>query len=534
MTRVRKTPWEDDLGKNLVGAGAGVRRRNIMQSRLLGATPGTFSLADMTSFCTQRHGGRISKLKVGVPGLFNVMTPFSISVAIGAIFNNGYQLQNSAGTNLVPQVQTFGSMGEFEFEAAGPASGIYNVVFTTATKFLVYDPTGIFLGGGTVGVAFTSPKVNFTITAGGNAFAAGDGFLVTADTPANSCTGVAVAGNAGNGTIGTLSLGTNSATTATLTNTRGTYNGQNLREGIVWFDASGHNAGDPLDGGGHYVHVRARSTANVPGNTGNMPEGTSANGYAWIGNAEPGYLNGYWYGNQLTAANPGTSVIDSPYGLNIVTRAIYDVPGFNITVGGDSTVKGYTGGASAAAGGGPGNILGPFRVLRNILRAKGIPCELNDLTQTSEQSTMFLPRLLRDIGTGLFTHAGIQVGSVNDLMGPGSPTPKPSTVSMATTLDLVRQCLQACADTGTQPILIESCATFSPTASPAWYAPQRAFLDEAKKAGIPVFSMPDLYFNADRSAWKPECLFDNVHGSQTANNNGGTFMATNPDTFRLN
>lgn len=57
-------------------------------------------------------------------------------------------------------------------------NGAYNVVFIAATKFEVYDPLGNFVGLGTTGVQFSN-QVQFTITAGGTAFAAGDGFTVT-------------------------------------------------------------------------------------------------------------------------------------------------------------------------------------------------------------------------------------------------------------------------------------------------------------------------------------------------------------------
>lgn len=60
----------------------------------------------------------------------------------------------------------------------GAQPGAYGVVFIAATKFEVYDPLGNFLGLGATGTAFSN-QVQFTITAGGTAFAAGDGFSVT-------------------------------------------------------------------------------------------------------------------------------------------------------------------------------------------------------------------------------------------------------------------------------------------------------------------------------------------------------------------
>ncbi len=61
---------------------------------------------------------------------------------------------------------------------AAAQPGAYNVVFVAATKFEVYDPSGKFVGVGTTGTQFSN-QVQFTITAGGTAFAAGDGFTVT-------------------------------------------------------------------------------------------------------------------------------------------------------------------------------------------------------------------------------------------------------------------------------------------------------------------------------------------------------------------
>ena len=56
--------------------------------------------------------------------------------------------------------------------------GVYNVKFTAATAFNVFDPTGREIGQGVTGSAF-SQDVSFTITAGGTPFAAGDSFQIT-------------------------------------------------------------------------------------------------------------------------------------------------------------------------------------------------------------------------------------------------------------------------------------------------------------------------------------------------------------------
>lgn len=61
---------------------------------------------------------------------------------------------------------------------AGAKTGVYTVRFTAATAFNVEDPNGDVIGSGATGAAF-SDDVSFTITAGGNAFVAGDGFDIT-------------------------------------------------------------------------------------------------------------------------------------------------------------------------------------------------------------------------------------------------------------------------------------------------------------------------------------------------------------------
>lgn len=63
--------------------------------------------------------------------------------------------------------------------------GAYAVEFIAATKFNVMDPVGNFLAEGTTGVAFAT-QIGFTITAGGTAFVAGDGFTVTVAANANA------------------------------------------------------------------------------------------------------------------------------------------------------------------------------------------------------------------------------------------------------------------------------------------------------------------------------------------------------------
>ncbi len=67
----------------------------------------------------------------------------------------------------------------------GVQLGVYQVEFIAATKFNVIDPVGNHLAEGSTGVAFSN-QIGFTITAGGTAFVAGDGFNITVAANANS------------------------------------------------------------------------------------------------------------------------------------------------------------------------------------------------------------------------------------------------------------------------------------------------------------------------------------------------------------
>lgn len=61
---------------------------------------------------------------------------------------------------------------------SGAKAGTYSVTFTSATKFDVHDPDGFKIKSGTAGAAY-SDDIGFTITAGGTAMAAGDGFAIS-------------------------------------------------------------------------------------------------------------------------------------------------------------------------------------------------------------------------------------------------------------------------------------------------------------------------------------------------------------------
>jgi hypothetical protein len=63
--------------------------------------------------------------------------------------------------------------------AGAAQNGAYSVKFTAETVFSVFDPNGRELTPGATGVAYSDGGIGFTITAGGTAFVAGDGFTMT-------------------------------------------------------------------------------------------------------------------------------------------------------------------------------------------------------------------------------------------------------------------------------------------------------------------------------------------------------------------
>ncbi len=100
---------------------------------------------------------------------------------------------------------TFGTITPEAFPAT--MIGAYSLVMTDATHFTVTAPDGS-TATGTTGSAFSALGINFTLTAGGTAFVAGDGFtFTTVATPGNpTLTSAPLGTNTGNGTIGSTSV----------------------------------------------------------------------------------------------------------------------------------------------------------------------------------------------------------------------------------------------------------------------------------------------------------------------------------------
>lgn len=83
-----------------------------------------------------------------------------------------WSIISAAGTNTGNG--TIGSISA----TTGVKIGTYHLVATSATTWTVTDPEGTALPNATTGTAYAQSGINFTITAGGTAFAAGDTFTL--------------------------------------------------------------------------------------------------------------------------------------------------------------------------------------------------------------------------------------------------------------------------------------------------------------------------------------------------------------------
>lgn len=70
-----------------------------------------------------------------------------------------------------------GTLGSIT-KGAAVKPGVYTLRATSATNFVVAGPDGSAMPNATVGTPYVSADINFTLTAGGTAFAAGDAFDV--------------------------------------------------------------------------------------------------------------------------------------------------------------------------------------------------------------------------------------------------------------------------------------------------------------------------------------------------------------------
>jgi len=116
---------------------------------------------DWLKFEEDQRYSRDNIVVKGLSGLLRTGTVLGlVALGVGAFSLSAGTAGN--GTSSVPVI------------GKGAQAGVYNVIFTAATKFDVEDPAGVNIGTGTVGQAFNKKGVAFTITAGATPFVAGD------------------------------------------------------------------------------------------------------------------------------------------------------------------------------------------------------------------------------------------------------------------------------------------------------------------------------------------------------------------------
>lgn len=123
-----------------------------------------------------------------IAGSFPLITE-QVAIAAGQQLNRGSVLgQQTVGTPTVAMGGGNTGNGTIGGLAAGAAAlpGAYTLRATSATSFTVTDPNGDSMPVATVGGAYSSPRLGFTITAGGTAFVAGDTATITVPAGAGS------------------------------------------------------------------------------------------------------------------------------------------------------------------------------------------------------------------------------------------------------------------------------------------------------------------------------------------------------------
>lgn len=92
--------------------------------------------------------------------------------------------------------------------------GSYVVKMTGATAFTVTDPNGVSLPSASALGAYTDPQINFTITAGGTAFVAGDTFTIAVTAGSGKYTSYIPTATDGSGVVAGILLANVNAASA--------------------------------------------------------------------------------------------------------------------------------------------------------------------------------------------------------------------------------------------------------------------------------------------------------------------------------
>lgn len=300
------------------------------------------------------------------------------------------------------------------------------------------------------------------------------------------------------------------ASTANITGASGSDATYNTVEGRVFSDWMTVTPTKRIDFPtlGNPVTCRLYSTGQFPGSFGNDPPSGSGFGPNWNGAGEPEFGQGYFDGDQTTNAN-AVGAVNDPYGPTVRMRFLLDVPGQSHYSAGDSTVDGWSNGASIAAGATPGDIGGFVRKVRNWQIARGIPSSLCNGARAGRRSTLYLRMALREIMVNRFTHAWLLPWSINET---GAPTASPYNIHES--LDLTVQIMRACEIVGTQPILIEPVNSvgsgYQPAAVNAVLGP---FLDAAEARGVTVFRTQKLLCDATGNL-RADLRIDGAHPNE--------------------
>jgi len=108
-------------------------------------------------------------------GTYQAGSGAAVEIALGTVLGLAAMLTITAGA----VVGTGNGTVSGTALKANAQAGVYDVEFTGATTFAVYDPLGNRLADGATGAAYDNGQIAFTITAGGTAFEAGTSISFT-------------------------------------------------------------------------------------------------------------------------------------------------------------------------------------------------------------------------------------------------------------------------------------------------------------------------------------------------------------------
>lgn len=105
----------------------------IVHDRVWGASTGLFPLTDKTGYCTQRAPTFFDAVRVKVTCGSNTAAAFKGSIIIGERWNNGYHLQNAAGTAITPTALTWDPASPMNPDGTPGGNTTTNIANVTGT-----------------------------------------------------------------------------------------------------------------------------------------------------------------------------------------------------------------------------------------------------------------------------------------------------------------------------------------------------------------------------------------------------------------